>query len=57
MPPDSPEREMGTIDLVEAGRFSEAAERMLKTKWARQVGRRAVILSRMMKTGEDSYDL
>lgn len=54
---DTPSDQMGTIDLVEAGRYKEAAARMLKTKWATQVGRRAVILSRMMATGEDTYDL
>lgn len=55
LPTDTPEKDMGTIDLVEAGRFDEAAVRMLKTKWAKQVGNRATILSRMMKTGVDVY--
>ena len=53
----TPSDQLGTMDLVEEGRFKEAAVRMLKTKWAHQVGRRAKVLSRMMATGEDTYDL
>ncbi len=41
-----------TLSLVEAGRFAEAAQQMLRSKWASQVGRRAATLSRMMRTGE-----
>lgn len=56
-PVDTPNEQLGTIDLVEAGRYKEAATRMLKTKWANQVGKRARVLSHMMATGEDTYDL
>lgn len=57
VPSGTPESELGTIDLVEDNRFREAATRMLKTKWAKQVGKRAQALSHMMATGEDYYDL
>lgn len=40
-----------TIAAIESEDFRRAAHEMLSSKWAEQVGRRAVILSRMM--GED----
>jgi lysozyme len=40
-----------TLALIEAGEFTKAAEAMLASKWATQVGRRATTLSRMMATG------
>ena len=42
-----------TLGHIEAGRFSEAAEEMLNSRWARQVGNRSQVLSDMMKTGDD----
>lgn len=41
-----------TLGHVQAGRWAEAAEQMLRSKWAGQVGRRAQTLARMMRTGE-----
>lgn len=40
-----------TIALVNSGKFKEAATNMLKSKWARQVGDRALRLANMMRTG------
>lgn len=42
-----------TLAHVEAGRFAEAADNMLLSKWATQVGIRARRLATMMRTGED----
>jgi len=42
-----------TLGHIEAGRFGEAAEEMLNSRWARQVGNRSQVLSEMMKTGDD----
>lgn len=41
-----------TLDLIEHGKYEEAAAAMLQSKWAKQVGSRAERLSRMMKTGK-----
>ncbi len=41
-----------TLGLVRDGRYGEAAQQMLRSRWAAQVGRRAAVLSRMMRTGE-----
>lgn len=41
-----------TLTAMETGRYTDAAEGMLKSKWARQVGQRAVRLARVMMTGE-----
>ena len=41
-----------TLGNIRAGRWEAAAEGMLKSKWAGQVGARAVRLAKMMKTGE-----
>ena len=40
-----------TLKLVGEGRYKEASEEMLKSKWAAQVGDRAVRLSKQMATG------
>ena len=41
-----------TLALVAAGKYAEAAEQMLKSKWATQTPERAKRLSEQMKTGE-----
>lgn len=41
----------GTIKAINEGNFGIAAQRMLKTKWAKQVGQRAKDLAKIMKDG------
>ena len=41
-----------TLGLVRDGRYAEASEQMLKSKWAEQTLDRAHRLSQQMKTGE-----
>jgi lysozyme len=41
-----------TLSLIERGKYDEAADGMLKSKWAAQVGPRATRLSQQMRTGE-----
>ena len=41
-----------TINFIEAEMFQEAADEMLRSKWAYQVGRRATELSIIMHDGE-----
>lgn len=41
-----------TLGHIQAGRYKEASGTMLQSLWARQVGARAVRLSKMMATGE-----
>lgn len=41
-----------TLSLVGEGKYKEASVEMLKSKWATQVGNRAVRLSKQMATGE-----
>ena len=41
-----------TLALVAAGKYTEAAEQMLKSKWATQTPARAKRLAEQMKTGE-----
>ena len=41
-----------TLALVAAGKYSEAAEQMLKSKWATQTPARAKRLAEQMQTGE-----
>ena len=41
-----------TLQSVEHGRYERAALEMLESKWATQVGRRAIRLSDMMRTGQ-----
>lgn len=38
-----------TLSLIESGNYKEAAKEMLISKWARQVGNRAVELSEMIE--------
>lgn len=45
-----------TLAAVERGDYHTAAEGMLASKWATQVGGRATRLATMMDTGEDSAD-
>lgn len=40
-----------TIALIAAGDYTKAADYMLQSLWARQVGPRAIELSKMMRTG------
>jgi lysozyme len=40
-----------TLALVQAGKYDEAADAMVKSLWAKQVGQRAVQLADMMKKG------
>ena len=44
------------IAALEEGDWSEAANQMMDSKWAKQVGKRAGRLRDMMETGEDSSD-
>ena len=39
-----------TIGFIADGNYEQAAKNMLKSKWAKQVGRRAITLSKMMET-------
>lgn len=41
-----------TLDMINRGDFAGAAQNMLKSKWAEQVGNRAVELARIMQDGE-----
>jgi len=41
-----------TLAAVEAGDFSAASDRMLNSRWAKQVGGRARRLAQMMATGK-----
>ena len=41
-----------TIAAYEAGDYDTAADEMLDSKWAKQVGQRAQTLARQMRTGE-----
>jgi lysozyme len=40
-----------TLSMVEAGRYEEASKQMLQSKWAKQVGKRSIELSNMMREG------
>ena len=40
-----------TLKFIEAGKYTQAADNMMVSKWAKQVGARAVRLSEMMRTG------
>jgi len=42
-----------TLRHVAAGRYEAAAQEMLRSRWADQVGQRAMTLSKMMATGHD----
>jgi lysozyme len=41
-----------TLKAVEQADYATAAKEMLDSKWAKQVGRRAIRLSKMMETGK-----
>lgn len=41
-----------TLDCVARGQYGEASDRMLQSKWAEQVGHRAVELAAQMRTGQ-----
>jgi lysozyme len=41
-----------TLGMIERGEYAAAADGMLKSLWARQVGQRAVRLSNTMRTGK-----
>jgi len=43
---------VNTLRFIEQGEYSLAADGMLQSKWARQVGNRAKRLAQMMRTGE-----
>lgn len=40
-----------TLALIQAGEYEQAADEMLKSKWAKQVGIRAVRLAEQMRKG------
>ena len=42
-----------TLRLVANGHYGRAAQEMLRSRWADQVGQRAKTLSKMMATGKD----
>lgn len=46
-----------TLATIKAGNYQRGAEMMLQSKWAGQVGQRAVRLSRMMATGKEPQEL
>ena len=50
------EKFVNTIAFIRDGLFEEASEEMLNSKWAHQVGNRAIMLSRQMATGEWQED-
>ena len=41
-----------TLSMIEQGKYQEAAQAMLQSLWAKQVGHRAERLSQQMETGE-----
>lgn len=43
---------INTLHLLDVGDFKGAAAQMLKSKWAEQVGNRAIELARIIETGE-----
>lgn len=44
-----------TLSLVQQGKYAEAADEMLDSLWAKQVGDRAKRLSQQMRTGQWQY--
>lgn len=46
-----------TLSLIREGRYAEASEQMMKSRWAQQVGTRAERLRKMMETGEWPNDI
>lgn len=45
-----------TLGLIEDGKYVEAADRLLTTPWASQVGKRATELTDMLRTGKWKLD-
>jgi len=43
-----------TLNAIQWDQFDDAARFMLESKWAKQVGERAITLANMMKTGQES---
>lgn len=43
-----------TLALIARGEYAKAAANMLKSKWALQVGQRAMRLAKMMETGTEA---
>lgn len=41
------------LAAIDSGNYALAADEFLNSKWARQVGQRAVTLTRMIRTGSD----
>lgn len=41
-----------TLDLIKNKNYSGAADNMLSSEWAKEVGNRAVVLSKMMRDGQ-----
>lgn len=46
-----------TLAAIKRGDYAEAASMMLQSKWAHQVGKRAIRLSQMMRLGTDPTEL
>lgn len=44
---------VNAISLLEQGKFADAANAFRDSKWAQQVGKRAVILTQMIEMGQD----
>lgn len=42
-----------TLNMIHAGRYGDAADEMLASLWAKQVGPRALRLAEMMRTGQE----
>lgn len=42
-----------TLESIEFGSYAKAADQMLESKWAKQVGNRATVLAQMMRSGKD----
>ena len=42
---------VNTIKLIESGQYAKAADALMESKWAKQVGQRANRLSEMMRAG------
>jgi lysozyme len=42
-----------TLKFIKDKDYIRAADNMLKSKWAEQVGKRALTLSEMIRTGKD----
>ena len=41
-----------TLNLIESGKYADAADNLMTTPWAQQVGKRAVELTEMLRTGK-----